>query len=221
VTLDRENCRRRPDEQAGFTLASLLVVLTIMAIVIAYSVPSMWSQIMHRERDRQTIWVMKQYARSIEEYQRKRGSLPASLEQLKEQQKPRILRQLYKNPLSGELDWILVPAGQGAMRPVQAPVGGNPAGYQPPPGVAPPPGTPRMIPKPPDGSDPKGYRGPFVGVRPPQTGQSFLALNGAESYETWIYTIEDIAMERMQQGGQPGAPGGNPGGPGGGPGHRP
>ena len=48
----------------GFTLAALIVILTIIAIIIAYTVPEQWSMIMKRERDRQTIFLMKQYARA-------------------------------------------------------------------------------------------------------------------------------------------------------------
>jgi hypothetical protein len=42
---------------------------------------------------------------------------------------------------------------------------------------------------------PKDYVGPFVGVRPNATGKSFIALNGAEDYSEWVYTVQDLQRE--------------------------
>jgi hypothetical protein len=42
---------------------------------------------------------------------------------------------------------------------------------------------------------PKDYVGPFVGVRPNATGRSFIALNGAEDYSEWVYTVIDLKAE--------------------------
>ncbi|HVT45709.1 MAG TPA: type II secretion system protein [Thermoanaerobaculia bacterium] len=176
--------RSRSGER-GFTLAGVIVMMTIIAVVVAYSIPEMWSSIMRRERDLQTIWVMKQYTRAIYEFQRKRGALPVSLQQLEEQNQPRVLRQLYPNPLTGEVDWVLVP-------PATTPAPGAPR----PPGQAqppPPPGAASQV-------------GPFVGVRPGISGKSFVPLNGAESYEEWAYTLDDLMKEINPQGGQPGLP---------------
>jgi uncharacterized membrane protein YgcG len=86
--------------------------MTIMAMILAYTVPQQWSMVMKRERDRQTIFLMKQYARSIRNWQRRHGGLPTSLKQLQDARAPRMLRGDGKwvMPLSGkEEDWILVP----------------------------------------------------------------------------------------------------------------
>ena len=48
--------------------------MTIIAIVIAYTVPTQWSIVMKRERDRQTIFLMKQYARGILAFQKKHNN---------------------------------------------------------------------------------------------------------------------------------------------------
>jgi type II secretory pathway pseudopilin PulG len=182
----------RRDSERGYTLAALLVILTVMSVIIAFSVPKMWSDIMQRERDHQTLFAMKQYARAIQEFQKARGALPVSLDQLEEQKEPRVLRQLYPNPLSGELDWILVPFGTpsgGAQAPVPGVTPGTaPPGSQPP--AQPQPGVPSTSP----GGGQNAV--PFIGVRPPQTGESFLSLNGSDRYEQWLYTIEDLAKEQ-------------------------
>lgn len=179
---------RGADGQRGFTLAGVLVILTVLSVVVAYTVPPAWSQILKRDREIQTVWVMKQYARAIYEFQRKRNALPVSLDQLKEQNTPRVLRALYPDPLTGEMDWILVPPGTPGTG---TPAPGMPAQTTttPQPGSAPPPGSPG------------DYRGPFIGVRPPVTGQSYVSLNGADQYENWVYTLNELQQEIARVGG--------------------
>lgn len=178
---------RTRSSERGFTLAGVIVLLTVVALFIAYTVPEQWSKIMARERDKQTIFAMKQYARAIAEFEKKRGALPTTLDQLKESKQPRFLRGKGElvNPLSGEADWIVVPLAQARQ-----------------PGTAPPKVDSNLR----SGMDLKGpgggplgqegqIVGPFVGVRPPKTGKSFLALNGAENYEEWQYTTLDLKAE--------------------------
>ena len=100
-----------PTREAGFTLAALIVILTIISIIVAYTVPSQWSLVMKRERDRQTIFIMRQYARSILKFQQKHQTLPNSMEQLRDARKPRVVRNggEWVCPLTNEDDWILVP----------------------------------------------------------------------------------------------------------------
>lgn len=211
--------RLRPGQE-GYTLAALIVLLTIIAIVIAYTVPEQWSLIMKRERDRQTIFLMKQYARAILAWQMKHNNtVPVSLEQLQEARKPRMLRGdgKWPCPLTGkEDDWILVPP--------QALVANIPGQTQQPGGVTPglsPPGSnrnnnnrtpPGTTPPVPGGApqfgnqqgatfklnkelSPPDYKGPFVAVRPKASGKSFIALNEVEEYSEWVYTVEDLRKE--------------------------
>lgn len=193
--------------QEGYTLAALIVILTIMAIIIAYTVPTQWSLVLRRERERQTIFLMKQYARGIESFQRKHNSPPVSLQQLQDARQPRMLRGTGKwaMPLTGkEDDWILVPptaiipaSGQGG--PVLPPGGGQRGvgvgrGATPQqPGAIAPPGklNPEM--------SPKDYVGQFVAVRPNAKGPSLLVFNGAEDYSEWVYTVQDLQNERLMR----------------------
>lgn len=174
--------------QRGFTLAGLLVILTVLAVVLAFTVPTKWSDVRNRERDRQLMFVLEQYARSIAEYQLKTQGLPTSLKQLEEFNNPRVLRQLYVNPLSGEVDWILIPPGTEGGPGGAGPVDPNQPGG----------GTETTGQRRPGGGG--EYVGPFIGVRPPQTGESYLEFNGSNRYEEWIFTIEDL----QQQGGSDG-----------------
>ena len=170
--------------------------MTLMMIVITYTVPQQWSAVMARERDAQTIFVMKQYARSIRAFQIKNGAPPTSLAQLKEARLPRMMRGAgeWIDPLTGKVDWIPVPAS--AMQPQQNQIG--PDGRPVP--VTPPPATSGSQPQPLGGSQPTpgqpgGMAGPIVGVKPAKTGKSFLTLNNSDSYENWQYTIQDLEME--------------------------
>ena len=51
---------RTRTSESGFTLAAAIVLMTILLVFIAYTVPRAWSQIMARERDQQTLFAMKQ-----------------------------------------------------------------------------------------------------------------------------------------------------------------
>ncbi len=186
---------RTSDRERGFTLAGLIVILTIIMIFLAYTVPRQWSAIMKRDRERQTIFVMKQYARSIYEFQKTKGN-PVKLDQIKEARLPRYIRGVkgeYEDPLTGKVDWILVPAGA-VTRTVDPATGKQTANFN-------------------AGASPKDYVGPFVGVRPPVTGKAYLSLNGADTYESWVYTVDDLKNEinlRTMPPGTTTPPGGGP-----------
>lgn len=186
--------------QAGFTLAGLLAILGVIMIFVTATVPTQWSKVMERERDHQTIFVMKQYARAIRNFQMKHGSAPVSLQQLKDARQPRMMRGVngeWIDPLTGEADWIPVPASAVQGRQQEAP-GLSRSAQQPVP--TPPVTTPSQTQPPgnaanPTEGQPGGTVGPIVGVRPNKTGPSFLTLNGAETYEEWQYTVHDLEQE--------------------------
>jgi len=189
--------RQTTNGEEGFTLAALLVLLTILSIIIAYTVPTQWSLILRRERERQTIFLMKQYALGIANWERKHQGLPVSLEQLQEARQPRMLRGTGKwpNPLTGREDgWIMVPpnaietvAGGGGTQPP-----GNIGGIPQQGGAT----APSKLNK---TASPKDYVGPFVAVRPDNSGPSLLELNGATDYSQWIYTLQDLKNERQMR----------------------
>ena len=171
--------RHLPSKQEGFTLAALLVLLTIIAMVIAYTVPDQWSMILGRERDKQTIFLMKQYARSIKAWSMKNGGMPTSLDQIVEAKSPRVIRGggKWPCPITGkEDDWILVP-----FNAISNPPGNGQLQQQ-----------PSRLNK---DASPREYVGPFIGVRPGAEGPSFLEFNGASDYSEWVYTVMDLEQE--------------------------
>ncbi|HUP62156.1 MAG TPA: type II secretion system protein [Thermoanaerobaculia bacterium] len=188
----------RPPFQEGFTLAGLIVILTIISVIIAYTVPEQWSMIMHRERDRQTIFLMKQFARSIDAWTVKNNNArPTSLDQIYDARRPRMIRGVTKwaCPLTGrEGDWILVPEQAIVNR--QPGGGGGGAGGGAGGAAGAQAGWSQLNPE----LSPKEYaNGPFVGVRPNKKGPSFLELNGAGDYNEWVYTVYDLQLERQMR----------------------
>jgi len=88
-----------------------------------------------------------------------------------------------------------VTAGGQVIPGAGAPPGRNPASPQQP--QQPVNAQPRKLNK---DLSPKDWAGPFVGVRPNASGKSFIALNGAEDYSEWVYTVMDLRAEiQMRQ----------------------
>ncbi len=199
----------RHASERGFTLAGLIVIMTVMAIIVAYTVPRQWSMVMARERDRQTIFAMKQYARSIREFQRKNNVLPSGLKQLKDARTPRFMRGLtgfINDPVSGEPDWILLPVGTPPGNQIQGAGGTGIPLQQPTPGSGPGGATGATgttgstqstggLSRTPGAAGEQQLVGGFVGVRPSRTGPSFIKFNDKETYEEWTYTIDDLRIE--------------------------
>jgi hypothetical protein len=107
------------------------------------------------------------------------------------------------DPLTGKVDWIVIPAGsapQAAGQPApgtpQQPDGGLLVGYRGRPNTPPPTTTP-VNPNQPGQAG--GFVGPIIGVRPNKTGQSYIFVNGADSYEQWSYTVLDLEQEVNQR----------------------
>jgi len=172
------------ESERGFTLAGVIVLMTILMIVVTYTVPRAWSTVVQRDRERQTIFIMQRYAKAIDAFQRKNGTLPVSMSQLADARQPRFLRCPKDgciDPLTGEVDWLVIPqsAAPGTSGGVVAP--GQPAATN-----TAPPGVPM-----------KDYAGgPFVGIRPNKKGDSLVQVNASNRYEQWMYNLSDYQQER-------------------------
>ena len=199
------NSKHRSGE-SGFTLAGLVVIMTIIAVVIAYTVPRQWSIATARDRDQQTLFAMKQYARAIQAFQAKNKTQPVSLDQLKQARNPRFLRGSGEliDPLTGKVDWIPIPMTNQIAQQAQQPGGTTTVG-----GIIPnqrnqvvpvmPPVTPQPVAQTSSAGQPGGFAGPIMGVRPNKTGTSYLVVNGSDSYDQWSYTTVDLQNEIAQR----------------------
>jgi hypothetical protein len=162
---------------------------------------------------------MRQYARSVLTFFQKNQTLPSSLDQLRDARRPRMIRGTASAtcPLTNEEDWIMVPP-QAVTAPQLTPQGGplgtpnaaptgrdqwNPTwntsagnrgstSTQPPVGNPVAPGQYSTLNK---QLSPPDYKGQFVGVRPNKAGKSIVAFNGAENYDEWVFTYQDMLNE--------------------------
>src|SRR5687767_7503051 len=102
-------------EEAGYAMAALLVGMSVMAIVLTAAMPT-WSHMIRREKEEELIFRGTQYARAINQYQRKfANASPASLDVLIEQ---RLLRKKWKDPLGvdkeREFQMLYLSSGMGS-----------------------------------------------------------------------------------------------------------
>jgi type II secretory pathway pseudopilin PulG len=176
-------------------MAALLVGLAVMAVVMSVAMPT-WSHMIRREKEEELIFRGMQYARAINQYQRKfANASPASLDVLIEQ---RLLRKKFRDPLSpnkdGEFQLLYLQneattGGQGRGQGARGSIIGG--------------GTTAA----PTGSSPSG-RGPVIGVVSKNTGQSIRVYKDKTRYNEWQF----VGMELSAQPG-PGAGATGRGGP--------
>jgi type II secretory pathway pseudopilin PulG len=184
----------------GYAMAALLVAMTVMAVLLSAALPT-WSQIIRRENEEELIFRGNQYARAINQYQRKfANASPASLDLLIEQ---RLLRKKFKDPLAptkdGEFQLLYLSQGTGSRG--AGPGAGT--GASPGAGAGSAPGSTF-------GTKPSGG---IVGVASKNTGQSIRVYKGKTHYNEW----EFIGMEQSTQAGPGAGAGRGPGSRGRGP----
>ena len=175
-------------------MAALLVGLSVMAIVLSVAMPA-WSHMIRREKEEELVFRGMQYARAINQYQRKfANASPASLDVLIEQ---RMLRKKFRDPLSpnkdGEFQLLYLESQAATANPSQ-PSRGSGASF----------GSVTTQTAGPSRSG----RGAIVGVTSKNTGQSIRVYKGKNRYNEWQFT----GMELSTQAG-PGAAAGGRGGP--------
>jgi type II secretory pathway pseudopilin PulG len=182
--------RRSAVAEAGYAMAALLVAMSVMAIMMSVAMPA-WSHMIRRDKEAELVFRGTQYARAINQYQRKfANASPASLDVLIEQ---RLLRKKFRDPLSPNKD------GEFQMLYLQNQSTGGPGQTQGSRGSGSAPGSGRggSI-----GPSPTA-RGAIVGVASKNTGQSILVYKGKNHYNEWQF----IGMEMSLQAGAGGAGG--------------
>lgn len=184
---------KRPSSQAGYNLVMLMVLLMVLNIMVAAALPS-WSSVIRRDKEEELIFRGLQYAEAIRVFQNRFQRSPVRLEELIEVE-PRSIRQLWKDPMTEDGKWVLIP------------LQGPPGGLQ-----RQPPGEEGLDDQDENGREgggeeegesfeedgdsgfgPKGGEvqiGPFKGVHSRSSKKSFMLFNGKERYDEWHFTVE-------------------------------
>ena len=179
--------------EAGYNLVVLAVLITVMNIAVAAALPY-WSSWAKREKEAELIFRGLQYAEAIRLFRVRQGRLPTALEELIEVE-PRVIRQLWPNPMDEEGRWGLLMqgapsnAGQQENRRARragttnAGAAGGAGG-----------GALTAVPPPNEEEGEGPTVGPILGVYSATPGPSMRVWGGQEDYESWYFTSELIQL---------------------------
>ena len=109
-----------PKGQArGFTYIGLMFAIAVLGITLA-TVGVVWSTQIRRDKEAELLWIGNQYRTAIGSYLSAGGQYPQDLTELLEDKRfpaaRRYLRKLFPDPMTGQVDWELIPApGSGIM----------------------------------------------------------------------------------------------------------
>lgn len=188
--------------EAGYNLVILMVAITVLNILLAIALPK-WSYVIRHDREEELISRGWQYAEAVRIFQIRFQRPPVRIEELIEVE-PRSIRKLWKDPMTEDGKWALIPQGE--------------------------PPSPSVPPLDPNGrstedtgetdedngeeidsggiGEKKGIVqiGPFSGVHSRSSKESILIFNGHTRYDEWHFTVEMI-NQLMAGGPPPGAAG--------------
>jgi type II secretory pathway pseudopilin PulG len=114
--MDTDNAQdaTRGTEQAGeqgYMLLGLIVAIAIILIGLSVAAAKVAFSL-RREREAESARRADQYVRAIRKFYLKNHTYPASIDQLKNTNMVRYLRQEYVDPLTGKADYRLIAVGQ-------------------------------------------------------------------------------------------------------------
>ena len=165
--------------QGGFTLAVVVVIMAVMAIMLTIAAETVSFQ-QRREKEEELIFRGNQAIEAIRLFRARNGRFPVELGELVNA-KPRVLRKVWTDPITGKVDWLPVFIGEdGTTLAGGLPVAG-----------APPATTP--------GAGQSGItlptrsqtaRGPIIGVRSPSCEDAIKIYNGRTRYCDWKFFFD-------------------------------
>ena len=197
--------RERGNSAAGYNLVMLMVLLTVLNIAVAASLPA-WSGMIRREKEEELVFRGLQYAEAIRVFQNRFQRPPIRLQELIEVE-PRSIRRLWKDPMTDDGKWALIPLQgpptvemqqqQGRQEEKGVPEGKDENGRE-------------------DGEDTSGdggfggpkkgdevQIGPLKGVHSKSRKTSFLLFNGKDHYDEWWFTVDLFTQPAQTLGGDP------------------
>jgi type II secretory pathway pseudopilin PulG len=172
-----------------------MVLVTVMSILSGVAFQH-WSILDRREREAELMFVQKQYAMALLEYQTDRGGPPTDLEMLDERgsRNQRFIRRMWEDPMTrdgegaGEeegLDrWCLIQAGPNNT-PISSCPREDPNTFELSPFEQP------IVPTASEGM-------PIIGVASRSRERAYRLWNDRETYAEWVYTIQDLQNEAAQ-----------------------
>jgi type II secretory pathway pseudopilin PulG len=114
----------RPGERArrgagGFTYLGLLALVATLGLLLA-AAGQVVATSAQREREAELLWAGNEYRAAVGRYWSRRHAYPQSLQELlggpaDAPLQVRDLRALYPDPMTGAVDWVLVPAPGGGI----------------------------------------------------------------------------------------------------------
>ncbi|HEX7184973.1 MAG TPA: type II secretion system protein [Thermoanaerobaculia bacterium] len=197
--------------QAGYNLVMLMVIITVVNVLLAASLP-MWSHVIRRDKEEELIFRGLQYAEAIRLFQLRFQRNPVRLEELMEV-KPRSIRRLWKDPMTENGKWAVIFEGMGQNL---TPQPQDPDGRSGPGAKEPREEEPGEEEEDDDsgfGGPTKGDEvavGPIKGVHSRSDETSILIFNGKERYDEWHFT-NNLLVQAVQPTGGPGRDAGVPG----------
>jgi type II secretory pathway pseudopilin PulG len=168
--------RNPKSNEAGYTLAMLVMIIAIMAIMMAAAVEIVSFQA-QREKEAELIFRGQQYVEGIRLYRMKYGRYPMRMKELWEAD-PKVLRRKWSDPITGSDKWGIVFQGQEG-RQVR------------PPGTGPRP-TPTRTPVFERQREGEGEKvGPIIGVHSLSTDTSIKVYEGRTQYDLWKFVSQE------------------------------
>ena len=112
----KKNAHVSSDGEEGYLLLGAIVAIALVMIAVSVAAVKVSFEL-RREREEESVQRANQYVRAIREYYLKFGRYPGSVDQLKNTNNIRFLRQEYVDPLTGKADYRLIIVGQNKTQP--------------------------------------------------------------------------------------------------------
>ena len=165
--------------ELGFTLAAMMVIMAVMAIFLTVAVETA-SFKARREKEAELIFRGGQAVEAIRLFRAHNGRFPVTLAELATA-KPRVLRKVWTDPMTGKADWVPVFLGDMGVT-IGGPTATPTPGFGAEPTPTPAPGSP--------GQPGTGAVGPIVGLRSRVCDDSIKVWNGHTRYCDWKFVFD-------------------------------